>query len=96
LLTLRQNMLKLATSYNKSVQEESTLTAQELKTRHVGKQDPKRHLEEAVEQAMGDNIVQSLCVLVGPVVWTLTVGHRGMALHAPSAESNGEAEKASG
>jgi 26S proteasome regulatory subunit N11 len=53
-------MLKLATSYNKSVQEETSLTPQELKTRHVGKQDPKRHLEDAVEQAMGNNIVQSL------------------------------------
>jgi len=53
-------MLSLATAYNKSVQEESTLSADELKTRHVGKQDPKRHLEEAVEQAMGRNIIQSL------------------------------------
>jgi len=53
-------MLALAGAYNKSVQEESTLSAQELKTRHVGKQDPKRHLEDAVEQAMGRNILQSL------------------------------------
>lgn len=53
-------MLKLSEEYNKSVQEESTLTAEELKTRHVGKQDPKRHLEDAVEQAMGDQIMQSL------------------------------------
>lgn len=50
-----QKMLSLAASYNKSVQEESTLSAQELKTRHVGKQDPKRHLEDAVEAAMGRN-----------------------------------------
>lgn len=53
-------MLKLSEEYNKSVQEESTLTADQLKTRHVGKQDPKRHLEDAVEAAMGDQIVQSL------------------------------------
>lgn len=57
-------MLSLATAYNKSVQEESTLSAQELKTRHVGKQDPKRHLEDAVENAMGDQIVQSLGVML--------------------------------
>ncbi|CAL1700913.1 unnamed protein product [Somion occarium] len=44
----------------KSVQEESTLTPEQLKTRHVGKQDPKRHLEEAVENAMGDQVVQNL------------------------------------
>ena len=47
-------MLNLAESYNKSVQEETTMTPDQLKTRHVGKQDPKRHLENAVEKAMGD------------------------------------------
>ena len=31
-----------------------------LKTRHVGKQDPKRHLEEEVEAAMSDQISQAL------------------------------------
>jgi 26S proteasome regulatory subunit N11 len=53
-------MLSLAEQYNKSVQEETTLSADQLKTRHVGKQDPKRHLEEAVEKAMGEQVVQSL------------------------------------
>lgn len=55
-----QSMLSLSEAYNKSVQEESTLTPEQLKTRHVGKQDPKRHLEEAVEKAMGDQVVQNL------------------------------------
>ncbi|SPO23017.1 probable RPN11 - 26S proteasome regulatory subunit [Ustilago trichophora] len=55
-----ERMLQLSEAYNKSVQEESTLTPEQLKTRHVGKQDPKRHLEDAVEQTMGDQIVQSL------------------------------------
>jgi len=55
-----QQMLKLATAYTKSVQEESTLSADQLKTRHVGKLDPKRHLEEAVEKAMGQQVVQNL------------------------------------
>ena len=55
-----QSMLSLSEAYNKSVQEESTLSADQLKTRHVGKQDPKRHLEEAVEKAMGDQVVQNL------------------------------------
>ncbi|KZV64827.1 Mov34-domain-containing protein [Peniophora sp. CONT] len=53
-------MLTLSEAYNKSVQEESSLDAEQLKTRHVGKQDPKRHLEEAVEKAMGDQVVQNL------------------------------------
>lgn len=55
-----KSMLTLSEAYNKSVQEESTLTSDQLKTRHVGKQDPKRHLEEAVEKAMGDQVVQNL------------------------------------
>lgn len=55
-----KRMLHLSTLYSKSVTEESTLTPDQLKTRHVGKQDPKRHLEDAVEKAMGDQIVQTL------------------------------------
>ncbi|KAI0774163.1 Mov34-domain-containing protein [Fomes fomentarius] len=55
-----KSMLSLSEAYNKSVQEESTLTAEQLKTRHVGKQDPKRHLEEQVERAIGDQVVQNL------------------------------------
>lgn len=53
-------MLTLAESYTTSVKEESTLTPAQLATRHVGKRDPKRHLEEAVEKAMGAVVVQSL------------------------------------
>ncbi|KAJ2656024.1 multicatalytic endopeptidase [Coemansia sp. RSA 1199] len=53
-------MLKLAESYTKSVQEEQKLTAEELKTRHVGKQDPKRYLESTVVELMSNNIVQAL------------------------------------
>lgn len=60
LIPTTQRMLHLSQTYTASVKEESTLTAQQLKTRHVGKQDPKRHLEEAVERAMGDSILQSL------------------------------------
>jgi 26S proteasome regulatory subunit N11 len=53
-------MLSYAEQYNKSVIEESTMTADQLKTRHVGKQDPKKHLEENVHKCMKDNIVQCL------------------------------------
>lgn len=60
-------MLTLAESYNKSVQEESTMTPEQLKTRHVGKQDPKRHLEESVEETMSNNIVMALGTMVDSV-----------------------------
>ncbi|CAG8619392.1 14517_t:CDS:2 [Funneliformis caledonium] len=42
-----RTMLTLAEPYNKSVQEDSTMTPEQLKTRYVGKQDQKRHLEES-------------------------------------------------
>lgn len=51
-------MLSLAEAYQKSVAEEASLTPEQLTTRHVGKQDPKRHLEDAVEGAMGSQITQ--------------------------------------
>ncbi|KAL7421797.1 multicatalytic endopeptidase [Cryptotrichosporon argae] len=59
--TVKQ-MLALAQAYTKSVQEETTLTPEQLKTRHVGKLDPKRHLEEAVERSLGDQVTQSLAM----------------------------------
>ncbi|KAI9220272.1 26S proteasome non-ATPase regulatory subunit 14 [Blastocladiella britannica] len=55
-----QQLVKLADLYNKSVIEEQTLTKQQLKIRHVGKQDPKRHLEQEVDRLLADNIVQTL------------------------------------
>jgi 26S proteasome regulatory subunit N11 len=62
-----KSMLSLTESYNKSVQEESTMTPEQLKTRHVGKQDPKRHLEESVEEVMSNNIVMSLGTMMDSV-----------------------------
>ncbi|CAG8446015.1 4271_t:CDS:2 [Acaulospora colombiana] len=62
-----KSMLSLAEAYNKSVQEESTMTADQLKTRHVGKQDPKRHLEESVEEVMSNNIVMALGTMIDAV-----------------------------
>lgn len=55
-----KSMVKLVEAYNKSIQQESTMTAEQLKTRHVGKKDPKRHLEESVVSGMTTNIVQCL------------------------------------
>ncbi|KAJ3068904.1 multicatalytic endopeptidase [Podochytrium sp. JEL0797] len=55
-----KKMLALSDAYNKSVVEETTMTPEQLKTRHIGKQDPKRHLEDKVEDVMTSNIVQCL------------------------------------
>lgn len=55
-----QHMLALSENYNKSIIEEQTMTPEQLVTRHVGKADPKKHLEERVYAAMSSNIVQCL------------------------------------
>ena len=57
-------MLKLAEAYKKSLQEEATLSADQLKTRHVGKQDPKRHLTDEVDRVMDSQISQSLATVL--------------------------------
>lgn len=60
-------MLALTKAYNKSVVEEVGMTKEALGTRHVGKQDPKRHLEEKVESLMTRNIVQCLGTMIDTV-----------------------------
>ncbi len=60
-------MLSLAEAYNKSIMEEETMTAEQLKTRHVGKKDPKRHLMETVESAIGENLIQGLGTMVSTI-----------------------------
>ena len=59
-----KSMLGLAEAYQKSLDEESTLTPEQLKTHYVGKQDPKRHLEDTVEKSMGNQVVQSLGTMI--------------------------------
>jgi 26S proteasome regulatory subunit N11 len=62
-------MLNLTKNYNKSVQEEETMSANQLKIRFVGKIDPERHLESQVERSMSDNIVQSLGTMLENILF---------------------------
>lgn len=55
-----EQILALAKAYSKSLEEEEKMTPQQLAIKNVGKRDPKRHLEEEVENIMNRNIVQSL------------------------------------
>jgi 26S proteasome regulatory subunit N11 len=57
----------LAEAYQKSIQEELSLTEEQKKTRHVGKQDPKRHIEEASDQLLKTNISQSVSTLINAI-----------------------------
>lgn len=53
-------MVKIAEQYVKRVEEEKTLSEDQLKTRYVGKQDPKKHLLETAEGLIEDNVVSVL------------------------------------
>jgi len=57
---LVEEMLVLAKNYNKEIHEEEKLTKEKKEIHNVGKLDPKRHLQQDVEQLMTSNIVQTL------------------------------------
>lgn len=52
-----ERLVTLAEGYEKRVKEETELTKDQLKTRYVGKLDPKKHLEDVGQQIIEDNIV---------------------------------------
>jgi len=54
------SMLDLAKNYSKALEEEEKMAPEQLAIKNVGKQDPKRHLEENVNDTMMSNIVQCL------------------------------------
>jgi len=66
-LEATQKMVKIAKQYSKRVEEEKELTEQELKTRYVGKQDPKKHLTDTANGALEDNVVSILTANVNAV-----------------------------
>ncbi|KAI1730653.1 JAB1/Mov34/MPN/PAD-1 ubiquitin protease domain-containing protein [Ditylenchus destructor] len=51
---------KFAKLYKKSFEEEQKMTPDERKVKNVGKQDPKRHLSDAANKIIEDNIIQNL------------------------------------
>ncbi|RWS21995.1 PSMD14 protein-like protein, partial [Leptotrombidium deliense] len=52
-----------------AVEDEDRLTKEQLVVKNVGKQDPKRHLEENVDVLMTNNIVQCLGAMISNVVF---------------------------
>merc|ERR1719162_500567 len=64
-----KDMLTLAKNYDKALEEEEKMTPEQLAIKNVGKQDPKRHLEEKVDVLMTSNIVQCLGAMLDAVVF---------------------------
>lgn len=63
------SMLSLARAYNKRLEEEEGKTQEQIEVQGVGKVDPKRHLEGAVEELMTANISQSLGMMLATIVF---------------------------
>lgn len=52
-----KQLVGLAEGYEKRVKEETVLSKDQLKTRYVGKVDPKKHIEDVSQGLIEDNIV---------------------------------------
>lgn len=52
-----KKLVGLAEGYEKRVKEETELTKEQLRTRYVGKVDPKKHIESVGMELLEDNIV---------------------------------------
>lgn len=64
-----KEMLELTKAYNKAIQEEENVSKEKLVVQKVGKLDPKRHLEQNVQQLMSSNIVQTLGTMLNTIVF---------------------------
>jgi len=62
-------MLQLAKNYHKSLEEDEKLTKEQIVIKNVGKLDPKRHLEEHVDELLTSNISQCLGAMMQSVVF---------------------------
>lgn len=52
-----KHLVELSEGYEKRIKEETELTKDQLKTRYVGKVDPKKHIEDVSQGLIEDNIV---------------------------------------
>jgi len=64
-----QQLLDLSRQYNKRLEDEENSTPEEVALANVGKLDPKKHLEDDVEELMTANISQSLASMLATVVF---------------------------
>lgn len=54
-----------------ALEDEEKMTPEQLAIKNVGKQDPKRHLEEKVDTVMSNNIVQCLGAMLGDLAFKI-------------------------
>jgi 26S proteasome regulatory subunit N11 len=67
--SMLESMAKLSKDYSKRVREEEGRTAEEIEIMNVGKIDPKRHLDNDVNELMALSIIQCLGTMIDTVAF---------------------------
>ena len=86
-----KKLVSLAEGYEKRVKEETELTKEQLRTRYVGKVDPKKHIETVGQELIEDNIVSVSRQMIDKEASVPTSAVDGLG----SARVNGKANGAS-
>lgn len=81
-----KKLVSLAEGYEKRVKEETELTKEQLRTRYVGKVDPKKHIETVGQELIEDNIVSVSRQMIDkeasvPAAPTDSLGSAGKAMN---------------
>lgn len=66
---LSKQMVSLGEAYHKSIQEELVLNAEQLALRHIGRQDPKRHLDEKANEVISRNVMQTVGAMANAIAF---------------------------
>jgi 26S proteasome regulatory subunit N11 len=62
-------MLSYTKDYKKAIDDEDKLSKEKLVVHKVGKLDAKKHLETEVTDLMGNNITQSLGIMLNTITF---------------------------
>jgi 26S proteasome regulatory subunit N11 len=62
-------MLSYTKDYKKAIDDEDKLSKEKLVVHKVGKLDAKKHLETEVTELMGNNITQSLGIMLNTITF---------------------------
>ncbi|KAK4543280.1 multicatalytic endopeptidase [Oleoguttula mirabilis] len=84
-----KKLVHLAEGYEKRVREEGELTKEQLRTRYVGKVDPKKHIEAVGQELIEDNIVSVSRQMIDKEASVPSAAHAHVAAGANGHGANG-------
>lgn len=83
-------LVSLAEGYLKRVQEETELSKEQLRTRYVGKVDPKKHIEAVGQELIEDNIVAVSRQMIDKEASVPTLGQGNASANGVNGHTRGE------